>query len=743
MCSSVCRSIARARSFDGSLAIGCRAMPSIDLGLKPSLCTYHFRVQPDELPPETALHKAEDGDDALLAMMDTQGELASQKLKMGEVRMAIRILHQAYAMVESYTESFPSSEPIPPAAMLAASSIRLALCVVLSGMGRHPQALDEAKMAAVEMDKVWRLLFAASAEQEAATAEGDKLRPAASIRNALRNPPQWLERAVQTSVQARHCIAVELEFIQPLPPPGGWPSDTSVEDAAALASFLAPDDDDDEYQEPTSVQEHTVSKVSFAEPGASVFLEASQDDGEVPDPVPVSELLTVQEQIGKLHREGVMLARQLLPERHPVRRRAELVLTEWQQRTGGDGQPGLSPSNCPTRGMSRKKAMSMEIFGSHALGPEPVPSLGLLSSDGNSLPSMNQSQMRGCSSGPTLSASSNDGQRCRMPSTDQSNPSLPCISRLMATKRLPPARSASTTSMQARTTSTTSVGSADHLFSLSQMSTDVRDLSQKLSTSQYLAQVSMTNAREVPGGDVYIASKPKSRKVDPQAAKKKAEEAKKKVASEEEAADGSTKPVISKTLQQRQEEAAIALALKDPFEDWRKNMVSRNQMSGFQQKLQSIAGLSSLQVGLKDESRKFRCFEMGEMDDDAQFSNRTLFCPSGMTIQNAKKKQVEAFKKQHWEITEDGQDKRSTKKHLFKYFGHEVKEDPGVKDLSKLLSKSQTHGANLERISKIEEKRGLIARGEKVSDELHKAAQHPVAEEKHQLSGLAAFLNKG
>jgi len=278
------------------------------------------------------------------------------------------------------------------------------------------------------------------------------------------------------------------------------------------------------------------------------------------------------------------------------------------------------------------------------------------------------------------------------------------------------------------------------------MSSDVRDLSQKLSTSQYLAQVAMTNAKEVPGGDVYIASRPKPKKVDPQAAKKKvvSEEdkpvAKKKVASEEEAADDSGKPKISKTLQQRQEEAAIALALKDPFEDWRRNMVSRNQMSGFQQKLQSLGGLSSLQAGLKDEARKFRCFEMGELDADAQFSNRTLYCPSGLSIKKQKAKKDEAFKKENWEISEDAQDKRSTKKHLFKYFGHEVKEDPGVKDLCKILHKSQTHGANLERLSKIEEKRGLIARGEKVSDELHRAAQHPVAEEKHQLSGLAAFL---
>merc|ERR1719491_2305357 len=96
--------------------------------------------------------------------------------------------------------------------MLAAATVRLSLCAVLSRMHRHAQALDEAKMAAVEMDKVWRVLFLASAEQEIATAEGDKTRPSAPLRDALRNPPRWLERAVEVAVQARHCIAIELEF---------------------------------------------------------------------------------------------------------------------------------------------------------------------------------------------------------------------------------------------------------------------------------------------------------------------------------------------------------------------------------------------------------------------------------------------------------------------------------------------------------------------------------------------------
>merc|ERR1719311_1406171 len=123
-------------------------------------------------------------------------------------------------MIESYVESCPGNDPsIPPAAMLSAATIRLGLCTVLSSVGRHKQALDEAKMAAVEMDKVWRMLFLASAEQEVATADGDTTRPAPPLRDALRNPPQWIERAVEVAVQARHCVALELEFEAQNAPP--------------------------------------------------------------------------------------------------------------------------------------------------------------------------------------------------------------------------------------------------------------------------------------------------------------------------------------------------------------------------------------------------------------------------------------------------------------------------------------------------------------------------------------------
>merc|ERR1719353_2427668 len=142
-------------------------------------------------------------------------------------------------MIESYIESFDGSDPIPPAAMLAASTVRLALCTVLSSVNRHKQALDEAKMAAVEMDKVWRLLFLASAEQEIATAEGDKSRPAPCLRDALRNPPQWIERAVEVAVQARHCVALELEY-EALHSPEE-PLSPSLPEPVALAEGEVPD----------------------------------------------------------------------------------------------------------------------------------------------------------------------------------------------------------------------------------------------------------------------------------------------------------------------------------------------------------------------------------------------------------------------------------------------------------------------------------------------------------------------
>jgi hypothetical protein len=654
----------------------------VDLSLKPSLATFPFRDNSNEPPIEAALHRAEDGHDALLAMMDSQAELANKKLRCGEVKQAMRILHQAYSMVEAYVESFPSAEGVPPAAMLAAATIRLSLCVTLSGVGRHTQALDEAKMAAVEIDKMWRLLFLSSAEQEEATAFGDKTKPAASLRDALRNPPQWLERAVEVAVQARHCIALELEF------------ENGPLTAESRSCLLG------------------------ASSALSTGLEAGVSDAsdpvdeEVPDPVPLSEAATIQEQIGKLHREGVLLARQLLPAEHAVRHHAELAFTKWVQRTGGDGLPDLSESSSPVqRTLSRRRQLTMVLSKEAEFSP-PASQLGPAPPTSPPQPLSPKSPSRP----PPLNT-------CRSAPLDTD---LPQFLRLHAKGRLPaPSATWPATSIQTTNASTASLASINE----SSGSGLPRSLSSgTVNPSQFTSQLSYHSA---PGGDVYMASLPKHSNL-PQIKKKKgtpplqgsrspskahgsrssskdekrqnSKERKERLKQEEQAA--AEKPQRAKTAQQKAQEAAILAAQRDPFEDWRRNMVDERQMSFFQQKLKTNQGLTTLQNDLKDEARRFKSFTMKELDDAAMFEIRTKFGPSGMRATHHADKRMDAFKKENWSITDDGMSRTETKAHLFQYFNTKVSgEQPTAGQLSQVLSKSQTHGANLDKIAKEEMKR--------------------------------------
>jgi len=160
-----------------------------------------------------------------------------------------------------------------------------------------------------------------------------------------------------------------------------------------------------------------------------------------------------------------------------------------------------------------------------------------------------------------------------------------------------------------------------------------------------------------------------------------------------------------KTPQQKAKEAAILLAQKDPFEDWRRNMVNEAQMTPFQRKLKSNEGLKQLQKSMKDEAGKFN-FEMKEKDEDTLFELRTKFGPSGLKSSQTADKRSEKFNDMNWEPTEEGHNRSRTKNELFHYFGTKMQGDqPTMANLSKLLHKSLHHGANLTKLATEEQKR--------------------------------------
>lgn len=160
-------------------------------------------------------------------------------------------------------------------------------------------------------------------------------------------------------------------------------------------------------------------------------------------------------------------------------------------------------------------------------------------------------------------------------------------------------------------------------------------------------------------------------------------------------------PVLrqNKTPQQKAKEAALLLAQKDPFEDWRKNMVNEKAMSHFQRQLKSDEGLRELQGGMKDEGSKLR-LEMRRIDDDALYENRMKFGPAGLVVMRRAKNENEAFKSSNWAVTEEGQAKNSTKRSLFDYYHTSCAgEQPRLGDLGELLHKSHTYGSNLNKLA--------------------------------------------
>mmetsp|Transcript_19794 Transcript_19794/g.55654 ORF Transcript_19794/g.55654 Transcript_19794/m.55654 type:complete len:628 (-) Transcript_19794:177-2060(-) len=269
-----------------------------DLTLKPSLGSYTLR--PDRRTHTPSVEQAQDADESLIAVIDLQINVALRKVQMGESRQAINVLRRAHRLA---TERLASSAPgvETPAAKFALATVHLQMCTVLSRTGRHPQAAEEAAAAQHQMDQLWKSMLEAAAEAEIATAEGDPTRPAEPLRKLLRRPPPWLERAVEVSIQARQCLALEMEFeIRPAPRKPGAPSLPASPTSVGIEL-----DDDPGTPSPAGVE---------AEPGS---------------PKPPK---TPRETMEGLHEEAVLLARQLLPAEHPVRARAEQVQKDMQSR---------------------------------------------------------------------------------------------------------------------------------------------------------------------------------------------------------------------------------------------------------------------------------------------------------------------------------------------------------------------------------------------------------------------------
>mmetsp|Transcript_55640 Transcript_55640/g.143348 ORF Transcript_55640/g.143348 Transcript_55640/m.143348 type:complete len:590 (-) Transcript_55640:76-1845(-) len=263
---------------------------ALDIATFPTMARYDIR--PDvEVKTKSDIETAQDDSEHLLALMDQQVRIAEQKFRSGSTRQAIDILHRAHGIAEEGTKH-------GIAANLAKAVVRLQLCGILSGIGRHAQALSEVRQGKRELDELLRVLQGATREAEVAWGMGDFTRPAKHLQRLLRNPPTWMRRMVEVSVQTRQAICIELEFV-----------------------------------EGTQV-------LPGAQVGANEMKEEEEEDGQGDDedegfaigegmPVPKR---TVAEEIEQLHAEALAMSQQLLPASSPVRQRAEKVMTEKKTR---------------------------------------------------------------------------------------------------------------------------------------------------------------------------------------------------------------------------------------------------------------------------------------------------------------------------------------------------------------------------------------------------------------------------
>lgn len=254
-------------------------MPNVlqaNIAVKPSLARYDLRVENESLAYEInaqGVSAAKDSDEHLLALIEHQSHIAMLNLRQGEGKKALTVLRRAFQIAEGH-----SSPPLP-ITRLAMALVKLQLCVALSQLGRHDQALGEAKGAKQETDEIWNTMRAASIEAAEADAVGITTQPAPVLRRMIRDPPSWLARVIEVAIQARQAMALEMEYEAPASGPG------TGEEAASLAEVQGEEADEEE-----------------ALPrGQSSYLE----------------------EMDALHAEAAELASQLLPEGHEVRECAE------------------------------------------------------------------------------------------------------------------------------------------------------------------------------------------------------------------------------------------------------------------------------------------------------------------------------------------------------------------------------------------------------------------------------------
>eukprot|EP00440_Ansanella_granifera_P031397 gb/GFBE01034091.1/.p1 GENE.gb/GFBE01034091.1/~~gb/GFBE01034091.1/.p1 ORF type:complete len:609 (+),score=110.52 gb/GFBE01034091.1/:1-1827(+) len=272
----------------------------MDFALKPSLASYCFRpdtldvrVRAGALGAEGAVQTAIDNDDAMLALIERQAEVADRKMKEGHPTQALELLRRTHQLALTYEAPSPKGQR-PLIVRLASAAVRLQICAALSKLGRHDQALEEAANATREVDSLWHTMKEAVLEADALDAVGEFPTLDAALQLHLKNPPRWLQQTLETAVQARLCQAVEMEYILP-----EREFQAALDASAMIWTGML-------WQQEQKCKAPIVG-------------------------MPLSKLSMGQE-IAQLHREALQMCLSLLPREHPMRVATERAVQDAQSR---------------------------------------------------------------------------------------------------------------------------------------------------------------------------------------------------------------------------------------------------------------------------------------------------------------------------------------------------------------------------------------------------------------------------
>ncbi|CAE8589539.1 unnamed protein product [Polarella glacialis] len=191
--------------------------------------------------------------------------------RQNNLKSAASTLRRAYAIASQKADSGLL------AGRAARADVSVQYAALLSKFGRHTDALKEALAAAREAEEVWSILENARNLRDTAVRQGKmSAGPQHSPYGILQGPPpDWIEKAVSVLIQAKQCVAIELEF---------------------------------------SIAGHSEESLCFPGPGGA----GGTEDAE-----------TVRDQlIPSLHKEAADLASRLLPAGHPMRKLALRAQTQ-------------------------------------------------------------------------------------------------------------------------------------------------------------------------------------------------------------------------------------------------------------------------------------------------------------------------------------------------------------------------------------------------------------------------------